>query len=168
MSKASIVAQLQALIDASNLTTGKSDTDLTTAVQRLIRGWGGSTVQVTEANVEIGTSSSIIEYLSFTCEHEPDIVAIYATDWSEQNPVAGAISLVVYKEVALGYKRWNSSGSSYVYGATSQIDSEYPYGRAGGNGVCGGSYENNTFTMRARGNNGWAQGTTFHCIAITL
>lgn len=164
MSMSSIITQLQSLIDASNLTTGKEDTDLTTAVERLIRGWGGSAVQITEVDATAGGTAN--EYISFTCEHEPDIVAIYAKDWDAQNPVAGAIDLIVYKEHALGYRKW--SGTSITYNTTSQIDSEYPYGRAGGNGVAGGSYSSNTFEMRARGNNGWAQGITFRCIAITF
>ena len=165
MSMSSIIAQLQELIDESNETTGKSDTDLTTAVERLIRGWGGSTVQITEKDVTISSSS---EYLSFECTHQPDIIAIAVTDWDAQNPVNGAVGMVVYKETALGYKRYDSSSAIFRYSTTTQINSTYPYGEAGGNGLGGGTYENGSVTMRARGSGGWAVGHTFHCIAITF
>ena len=163
MSKASIIAQLQTLINESNLTTGKSDQDLTTAVERLIRGWGGSTVQITEKDVTLSASN---EYLSFECEHEPDIVAIAATQ--ERTNIPGAVSLVVYKGEALGYVRYSDNGTR-ACASTSQIDSEsYPYGKADGNGTAACTYSEGTFSARARGYNGWNNPNTYHCIAITF
>lgn len=61
----SVKSKIQALITAANAKTGKSDTDLTAAVQSLIDGYGAA-----------------VEQISFTIDDEP-FSAVSGETWTE-------------------------------------------------------------------------------------
>ena len=62
----SIKAKMQSLIDAANAETGKSDTDLTTAVQSLIKGYGVVVEQISFTINDGGSNSETFSVVSGT------------------------------------------------------------------------------------------------------
>ena len=78
----SIKAQIQNLISTANATTGKSDTNLTTAITSLISGYGGSG-DVTYNGLRYNEGTSYIEMvkggmiINHNCGFVPDIFILY-------------------------------------------------------------------------------------------
>lgn len=162
---------INALTTYANEVTGESDTNLSDAVYSLAEGYGqgGSNAQVTEADVTLESAS---EYLSFNCNHAPDIICVYAKNWAYASGGNGVYSMVIYKGHYLGYIRMENG--ALKYGITTGIvpnPNTYPYGNAESNGYAMGTYENGVFTIRARGASNsykWRPSYTYHCVAITL
>lgn len=67
----SLKSKIQSLITASNLVTSETDINLTSAVQHLVDGYIGSTVQA--------TSGSFVGYDNVNCGFAPDVVIIHPT-----------------------------------------------------------------------------------------
>ena len=62
----SVKSKIQALITAANAKTGKSDTDLTTAVQSLIDGYGAHVEQISFTIDDGGSNSETFSVVSGT------------------------------------------------------------------------------------------------------
>lgn len=62
----SVKSKIQALITAANAKTGKSDTDLTAAVQSLIDGYGAAVEQISFTIDDGGSSSETFSVVSGT------------------------------------------------------------------------------------------------------
>ena len=66
----SLKSKIQALITAANAKTGKSDTDLTTAVQSLIKGYGVAVEQISFTIDDGGSGSETFSVVSGTTWEE--------------------------------------------------------------------------------------------------
>ena len=62
----SLKSKIQALITAANAKTGKSDTNLTAAVQSLIDGYGAAVEQISFTIDDCGSSSETFSVVSGT------------------------------------------------------------------------------------------------------
>lgn len=100
----SVAAKLEGLISAANATTGKTDADLTTAINSLISGFGGED----ELRYDIGeftpasnvSDLKIINGIPHQLGEPPDFVLVWteeASEYSEDNPNTRGI------QVNIGY-----------------------------------------------------------------
>lgn len=165
MSKASIINALQACIDDSNDTTGRTDTNVTDCVNRLISGYGGGASNII-ADVEVTGDGT--EHLYFACPEEPDAVIIYPTNWEWTETTESAlIYCAVRTKFVLGMRRTNSAKG---YAGTDEInDTDHPWGTATGNYKVAGAYSNGTFDAYSRGTPAqckWQSVYTYRCIGI--
>ena len=166
MSRASIIAALQSIISESNTTTGASDTNVTSAVKRLIRGYAGGSSNII---AETDATPDGTEYLSFECPEEPDAVIIYINGWSYDDAVDAAIGFAAVKNRFVGGYRVTQSGGNYgTCGVLQYQGVSYPWGYATSNGTISGGYAEGVFTARTRGvaSYRWNTSYTYHCIAI--
>lgn len=166
MSRASIINALQACIDDSNDTTGRTDTNVTDCVNRLIRGYsGGSSNIVGEIN-SVGDGTN---YFAIPCTEEPDAVIIYASGWTFSDTTPAPLGYVAVKNHFTIGVRCNDSGNMASY-LPAIMSTDYPWGNAGGNGMVGGTYENGQFTARSRGTGSfnWSASYSYHGVAIKL
>ena len=166
MSRASIIDALQSILDKSNAKTGASDTTVTAASDRLIRGYeGGASDIIAEIDVQgDGTNT-----LSFECEEEPDIVVVCINGFDFSAPVATVLNLAAFREKFILTRR--HTGTSVSQGSTSNIGQDYPWGEATGNGYASASYTDGVFSIYYRGASNqykWSASYTFDCIAIKL
>lgn len=168
MSRASIISALQSIIANANATTGQSDATVTSATNRLIRGYGGGASNII-ADVEVTGDGT--GYLRFECEDEPDAVIVYAKEWTPTNVTIAPIGVVaVRNHFVTGVKCTNDQGTLGSYLPARFIDNEiyYPWGMSPGNNYISGSYSDGVFTMYSRGvgQNCWSASYTYRCIGI--
>ena len=165
MSRASIISALQSIIANANATTGQSDATVTSATDRLIRGYEGGSSNIV-CDVEVTPDGT--EYLSFECQEEPDALIIYPVGYDHHNTIVGRIDVVAMKNLFIISEYRGTSGLYAARGEIIYNDTLYPWGYATGNGSIGGTYENGTFTIRARGGeaNKWSTSYTYRCIGI--
>ena len=165
MSRASIISALQSIITNANATTGQSDATVTSATDRLIRGYGGGASNII-ADVEVTGDGT--EHLSFECSEEPDAVIIYPINWEWTETTESALTYCAVKtKFVLGMRRTNK-GKGYA-GASEINDTTYPWGNAGGNYTVAGSYAGGTFDAYSRGVAAqckWQSVYTYRCIGI--
>lgn len=169
MSRASIINALQACIDNSNDTTGRTDTNVTDSVNRLIRGYGGGLSNIVGEVDAVGNGTN---FFTIPCSEEPDAVIIYASGWTPSDTTSAPLGYVAVKNHFATGVRCNDSGSivSYLPALMTFDGASYPWGYAGGNGMVGGSYENGQFTARSRGTGSfnWSASYSYHGVAIKL
>lgn len=165
MSKASIINALQACIDDSNDTTGRTDTNVTDCVNRLISGYGGGASNII---AETDVTPDGTEYLSFECPEEPDAVIIYINGWSYDDAVDAAIGFAAVKNHFVAGYRVQSGGNYATAGVLQDQGVAYPWGFAPGNGWLGGDYAEGVFSAKTRGGTvyRWNTSYSYHCIAI--
>lgn len=166
MSRASIISALQSIIANANATTGQSDATVTSATDRLIRGYGGGSSNII-AETDITPDGT--EYLRFECPEEPDAVIIYINGWSYDDAVDAALGYAAVKNHLVTGYRVVQSGTSYAtMGVLRYQGVAYPWGYATGNGSISGDYTEGVFSARTRGGTScrWNTSYTYHCIAI--
>lgn len=166
MSKASIISALQSIIANANATTGQSDATVTSATDRLIRGYGGGSSNII---AETDATPDGTEYLKFECPEEPDAVIIYINGWSCDDAVDAAIGFAAVKNHFVAGFRVSQSGGNYATAGVLQDQGvTYPWGYAPGNGWLSGGYADSVFSARTRGGTvyRWNTSYTYHCIAI--
>lgn len=165
MSRASIISALQSIIANANATTGQSDATVTSATNRLIRGYGGGASNII-ADVEVTGDGT--EHLYFPCEEEPDAVIIYPVNWEFDETTESALAYcAVRTKFVIGMRRTNS-GKGYA-GANKINDTTYPWGNTTGNYQVAGSYADGTFDAYSRGVAAqckWQSVYTYRCIGI--
>lgn len=165
MSRASIIAALQNIINKSNATTGQNDKTVTSAADRLIKGYEGGSSNII-ADVEVTGNGT--EHLYFACEEEPDVVIIYPVNWEYADTTESALAYCALRsKFVLGMRQTNSAKG---YAGTTQInDTTYPWGYAGGNYSVAGAYSNGTFDAFSKGaatQCKWQSVYTYRCIGI--
>jgi hypothetical protein len=165
MSRASIISALQSIIANANATTGQSDATVTSATDRLIRGYGGGASNII---AETDVTPDGTEYLSFECPEEPDAVIIYINGWSYDDAVDAAIGFAAVKNHFVAGYRVSQSGNYGTMGVLRNQGVAYPWGYATGNGSISGGYTEGAFSARTRGGTSyrWNTSYTYHCIAI--
>ena len=108
----SVKSKIQALITAANAKTGKSDTNLTAAVQSLIDGYGAAVEQISFTINDGGSNSETFSVVS-------------GTTWAEW---IGTVRLI-----------FNNSLELYIYGGVvATAAGLYPVSLDGGTAVGGG------------------------------
>ena len=165
MSRASIISALQSIIANANATTGQSDATVTSATDRLIRGYDGGASNII-ADVEVVGDGT--EHLRFECSEEPDAVIIYPVNWEWTETTESALTYCALRtKFVLGMRR-SSAGKGYA--GTNEInDTTYPWGIANGNYTVAGSYSDGTFDAYSRGAAAqcrWQSVYTYRCIGI--
>lgn len=165
MSRASIISALQSIIANANATTGQSDATVTSATDRLIRGYGGGASNII-ADVEVTGDGT--EHLSFECSEEPDAVIIYPVNWEFDETTESALAYcAVRTKFVIGMRRTNN-GKGYA-GAEEINDTDHPWGTATGNYKVAGAYSDGTFDAYSRGGAAqcrWQSVYTYRCIGI--
>jgi hypothetical protein len=168
MSRASIINALQSIINKSNETTGASDTTVTSASDRLIRGYGGGATNII---ADVTVSGDDTQYISFPCAEEPDAVIIYPTNWTYSDTTLSALVFCAMRTVfVLGLRQNTSTTKSSM--TTDAVDAtDYPWGTTSSNYKVSGEYSNGIFTARSRGASAqsyWSSEYAFRCIGIKL
>lgn len=165
MSRASIISALQSIIANANATTGQSDATVTSATNRLIRGYGGGASNII-ADVEVTGDGT--EHLSFECSEEPDAVIIYPTNWEWSETTESALTYCAVRTKFVLGMRMSINGKGYA--GTNEInDTTYPWGNTAGNYQVAGSYADGTFDAYSRGAKAqckWQSVYTYRCIGI--